>query len=305
MFLSCGRGSCIKSEDENILRILVTGGSGFVGNALVERLKSQGHDVFNYDIKHDERYDITDGDRLMDVFYKFDPDQVYHICAQAFLKPGEQNPEMDIKINEFGMINLLKCLEGTDIPMVYTSSGAVYGLSNVPHSEYSMCIPVSNYGISKYATEQYLRKWVITKNVNARIIRFSSVYGPNRTEGPVNIFINKALKGEPLTVYGDGKQTRDMIYIDDALDGLQLVLEDGIRGETYNIGTGVESSVLDVAEIISRQTDAKIVFVPYEMSAFDLKRSWYNIDKIVKLGFVPLHDLEMGITLTMEIMKGV
>jgi nucleoside-diphosphate-sugar epimerase len=283
------------------LKIIVTGGSGFVGSAMVSKLKMEGHDVLSYDIK--DNYDILNAYQLKDVINDFKPDQIYHMCAQAFLKPGELNPEMDMKINELGMVNLLKAIEDTKIPMVYTSSGAVYGLSVVPHSEDVMCVPVSNYGISKYAAEQYLRKWVITKNVNAKIIRFSSVYGANRTEGPVNIFINKSRKGESLTVYGDGKQTRDMIYVDDALDALELVMKKSVRGETYNIGTGVESSVLDVAKIISCLTGAIIEFVPYEMSAFDLKRSWYDTTKIQKLGFKSRFNLERGIRETMRKMR--
>jgi UDP-glucose 4-epimerase len=283
------------------LRVLVTGGSGFIGNTLVKRLLKQGHMVFNYDLK--EGYDITDYTQILKVCTSFLPQQIYHIAAQAFLKPGEDNPQLDIKINEFGMINILKCVEETKIPMVYTSSGAVYGISGVPHSEYITCYPVSNYGISKFAAEQYLRKWVVTKNIDAKIIRFSSVYGPNRTEGPVNIFINKAKDGKPLTVYGDGLQSRDMIHIEDALDGLQLVLNKGTRGEIYNIGTGVESSVLDVANIVSKYTGAKIIYVPYEMSAFDLKRSWYDIKKIKYLGFNPKYNLEKGILCTMTEMN--
>jgi UDP-glucose 4-epimerase len=283
------------------LKCIVTGGSGFVGSAMVAKLKMEGHEVLSYDIK--DKYDILNAGQLKTVIGHFKPDQIYHMCAQAFLKPGEQNPEMDIKINGLGMVNLLKAIEETKIPMVYTSSGAVYGLSTVPHSEDTMCVPVSNYGISKYAAEQYLRKWAITKNVDAKIIRFSSVYGANRTEGPVNIFINKALKGESLTVYGDGKQTRDMIYVDDALDALELVMEKGVRGETYNIGTGVESSVLDVAKIVSGLTGATVEFTPYEMSAFDLKRSWYDTTKIQKLGFKPSFNLERGIRETMRKMR--
>jgi len=281
--------------------MLVTGGSGFIGNALVNRLKTQGHEVFNYDLKNG--YDITDYSKLLQAFLDFRPHQVYHIAAQAFLKPGELDPYMDIKINEFGMLNVLRCLEIFRVPMVYTSSGAVYGLSGVPHSEDSLCVPVSNYGISKFAAEQYLRKWVITKDIDARIIRFSSVYGADRTEGPVNIFINKAKEGKPLTVYGDGLQTRDMVYIEDALHGLVTVLNKGVAGEIYNIGTGVESSVLDVAKIISKHTGAEITHVPYEMSAFDLKRSWYDIDKIAWLGFRPHYNLEKGILTTMDKMN--
>lgn len=285
------------------MKILVTGGSGWVGAHLVNYLKEKRHDVTNYDIK--EGFDITDYEQLRAVFRNGEFERVYHLAAQAFLGPGERDPYRDLDINAKGMINLLRVLEENPIPMVYTSSGAVYGLSKVPHREDETPIPASNYGISKYTAENYLRKWVITKGINAKIIRFSSVYGRGRTEGPVNIFLNKALKGEKLTVYGDGLQTRDMVYIEDALKGLDVVMEKGEIGELYNIGTGIESSVMQVANIISDIFGSEIVFIEHEYGPFDLKRSWYNISKISKLGYQPKYTLEEGIKLTLEETKSV
>jgi len=279
------------------MRIMVTGGSGWIGGHLVRYLEERGHDVLNYDIV--EGYDITNFEQLRRTFQAFDPEHIYHLAGQAFMKPGENDPYRDLKINAFGMINLLRCLEEFGGKMVYTSSGAVYGISpGLPHKETSKCTPHSNYGVSKLTGENYLRKWVMGKGVDARIGRFSSVYGPGRMHGPVNIFVNKAKAGKALTVFGDGRQTRDLVYIDDALRGIELVLNWGGKGSIYNIGTGREHSVKEVALEVQKHFDVPIVHVEHELSHFDQPRSWYNISKIRLLGYIPKFDLEMGVKKT-------
>lgn len=284
------------------MRSLVTGGSGWIGSNLVKKLEQEGDEVFNYDLK--ENYDITNVKQLNDVFYDFRPDRVFHLAAQAFLRPGEEHPYLDVDVNIKGMINILTCLEKYKVPMVYTSSGAVYGTTlEVPHREESPCQPMSNYGISKLAAEHYLKKWVRTKGIDARILRFSSVYGPGRKHGPVNIFINKALTGLPLTVYGDGSQTRDLTYISDALRGTKIVLKNGLPGEVYNIGSGVETSVKEVAEIVSSLTGSEIIYVEHEFSDFDLKRSYYDLLKSSSIGYEPTIDLREGIKELLEYEK--
>jgi len=277
------------------MRILVTGGSGFIGQNLVKYLEERDHDVFNYDLN--EGYDITDFNQLRGVI-ETGFDQIYHVAAQAFLGPGENDPCMDMRVNGFGMLNLLKCLEDENIPMVYTSSGAVYGLSEIPHKEDLVCVPMSNYGVSKLAAENYLRKWVKTMGIDAKITRFSSVYGPHRKHGPVNIFINLAKQRKPITVYGQGTQTRDLVHVHDAIRGVERVLERGKRGEIYNIGLGEEHSVMEVAKIVTSVINVPIEHVKYEQSAFDLPRSWFDITKVQKLGYNPMMPLELGIRST-------
>lgn len=278
------------------MKILVTGGSGFIGSYLIEYLKEKGNKIFNYDIR--EGHDITDYEHMYNIFETNNFSEVYHVAAQAFLGPGEKDPYMDIRVNEFGMINLLKCLEKFDIPMVFTSSGAVYGHSEIPHREDLVCVPVSNYGVSKLAAENYLRKWVITEGVDARIVRFSSVYGPGRKHGAVNIFINQGVAGKPITVFGRGHQTRDFQHIEDAIRGLELALQRGNSGEIFNIGLGEEHSVVEVAKIVQRYVDVSIEHIDHELSPFDLPRSWFDITKAGKLGYKPRMGLKLGIQST-------
>jgi len=267
-----------------------------MGKSLGRYLDVKGFETCSYDLV--DGYDIANYDQLNEYINNENPDMIYHLAAQAFLGPGEEDPYNDIRVNQFGIINLLKCLEDKDIPMVYTSSGAVYGVGEIPHRESNVCIPVSNYGVSKLAAENYLRKWVVTTGIDAKVVRFSSVYGPHRKHGPVNIFINKALANEPLTIFGTGAQTRDMLHIEDAVRGLDLVMERGKRGEVYNIGIGEENSVAEVAKIIQRFLGAQVIYAKHDLSVFDLSRSWYDISKARTLGFRPRLDLTLGISST-------
>ena len=280
-------------------RTLITGGSGFIASNLVKNLEAEGDEVFNYDLK--TGHDILNLTRLSHTFLKFNPDRVFHLAAQAFLAPGEKDPYMDVDVNVKGMINMLRCLDKFRVPMVYTSSGAVYGITpTIPQREDAHCMPMSNYGISKLAAEQYLKKWVKTKGVDARIVRFSSVYGAGRLHGPVNIFINQALQGKPITVFGDGSHTRDLTYIDDAVHGVKIALSYGMPGEVYNIGSGVETSVGEVAYAVAAVIATEVLFKPHEFNEFDLPRSFYDVTKAKKLGFAAAYNLYDGIAATIQ-----
>ena len=280
---------------------LCSGSSGFVGKHLVEYLREKGHEVVEYDLKTGQN--ILDYDQLYSVFKKFRPNAVFHLAAQAFVGPGEKDPYLDLDINAKGMINMLRCVAEFKVPMVYTSSGAVYGSTGKPlHNEDTVVRPTANYGVSKRTGELYLQKWVLNTDINAKIVRFSSVYGPDRTHGPVNIFINKALKGESLTVFGIGEQTRDLIHVSDACRGLELVLEKGKPGEIYNIGYGLAHSIMQVAQTVHNLTGAPIELEEdHEFTMFDVLQSKFDTTKARReLGFEAEVDLKRGIQLTLS-----
>lgn len=174
---------------------------------------------------------------------------------------------------------------------------------DVPSREDSLCAPLSNYGVTKLAAENLCRKYALANGANVSITRFSSVYGPRRTEGPVNIFIKQALKGGPITVFGDGSHTRDYVYVDDVIKGLYLVMEKG-KTETYNLASGKETSVNEIAEIISGLTGAKIVHVPDKMGRFDIPRNYFSIKRARALGYRPKIPLKKGIEITLEAERG-
>lgn len=278
------------------MKALVTGSSGFIASNLVDYLKSTGYEVVGYDIKTGQ--DILNYKQLQQTFNHHKFDEVYHLAAQAFIGPGEADPYMDLKINGVGMLNMLRCIEKHRVPMVFTSSGSVYGLTDsFPHAENALLHPTANYGCTKRLAELYLQKWVTMTGIPAKAVRFSSVYGVGRgMNGPVNVFINLALRGKPLTVYGDGSQTRDAVYIEDAIRGLRLVQMKGEPGEIYNIGCGEEHSVREIAEIVSTISGVEVVYVSgHEFSKFDVKRSYYDISKVRKLGYKPKYSLKAGI----------
>jgi len=278
------------------MRILITGSSGFIGSHLVSKHREQGDEIFCFDVKESLRHDIQDGSSIKEAFNKFNPDAVYHCAGQVQPSFGEERPYADIMLNLYGMINVLKAMEGGDAKMVYTSTGAVYGLSPLPHKEDMLCKPVCNYGVSKLAAEMYLQKWVATEGIDAKIVRFSSVYGPGRHYGPINIFLEKAVEGRNITVFGSGSQTRDFVHVDDVVQGMNLVLDRGGRGEVYNVGTGKETSVQEVAKVINNlHPEAKIEHKREVGSVYDLPRSWFDITKIQGLGYIPRIDLDLGI----------
>lgn len=283
-------------------RVLVTGDQGFLGQGLTEYLCGKNKIVIGYDIATGQ--DITDFEQLHSTFVEYKPDLVFHLAAQAFVGKGESDPYHDLRVNGVGMLNVLRCVEEFGVDMVFTSSGAVYGITtHVLHNEHIKPGPIANYGCTKRLAELYLQKWVIKDNVYAMIARFSSVYGPGRGKhGAVNAFIELALEGKPLTVHGDGSQTRDMIYRGDAIRGLELVMDAGRPGEIYNIGCGKGHSVKDVAEIVSDLTGAEIVYdVEPEFSKFNVKHNKFDVTKAFReLNFRPEYDLFEGIKHTLE-----
>ena len=286
------------------MKAFVTGSSGFIASNLVRYLMEKGCEVVSYDIKTGQ--DILDFDHLRDTFIENEFDEVYHLAAQAFVGPGEADPYRDLDINGKGMLNMLRCIEEFRVPMVFTSSGSVYGLTDsFPHKEDALIRPTANYGCTKRLAELYLQKWVIMAGIDAKIIRFSSVYGAGRgMNGPVNVFCTLAMRGKPLTVYGDGSQTRDTVYVDDALYGLTLVQRKGVPGEVYNIGCGEEHSAAEIAEIVSSLTGAEVSYIlGHEFSKFDVARSYYDISKLKGLGYEPLYSLLDGIKKTLELEK--
>lgn len=278
----------------------VSGSGGFLGSHLVEYLREKGYEVIEYDLKTGQ--DILDFEQLHSVFEENKLDATFHLAAQAFVGPGEKDPYLDLDINGKGMLNMLRCVEEFGVPLVFSSSGAVYGQTSTElNTEDSLPRPTANYGCSKRYAELVLQKWVLNTGIEAKIVRFSSVYGPDRTHGPVNIFINKALKGEVLTVFGSGEQTRDLIHVSDACRGLELVLEKGEPGEIYNIGYGLAHSILQVAQTVHNLTGAPVVFVEgHEFTKFDVLQSKFDTTKARReLGFEAQVDLKKGIQLTL------
>lgn len=274
-------------------RIVCTGSAGFIGSNLVTALKRQGHEVRGYDIKDGD--DLLDWTNLHCVFEDFRPEEVYHLGGSVHMGPAEEDPEMDIRLNYVGTLNVLKLCGAFGSRLLYTGTGASYGVCGSPQEENMLPRPVSNYGISKLAAELLVQKFVECYGVQAVITRFSSVYGKGRNAGPVNLMLKSAKNNGVIRVDGPGHHTRDLVDVRDAVSGAMIVMEKGEFGQLYNIGSGVETSMVEVAWMIHELTGAEIRHVPYEYSKFDLPRSRFDISKARGLGYEPKVSLEEGI----------
>jgi len=294
-----------RKDGEKKINIFVSGSKGFISRHLIKLLEDKGHTVIGYDII--DGYDLRDYGQMKLIFDTHKPEQVYHIGGQAYLDKGEANPYYDIDVNIKGMINILRCCTEHNSQLLYTSSGAIYGVGDIPHYEDNKPIPVSNYGCSKLAAEQYLNKWAITEALDAKTVRFSSIYGKGRNAGPVNIFCKRASENKSITIYGSGGQTRDYVHVSDVCNGMILVMERGKRGEAYNLGYGEEHSVSEVAHLVKKHhSSTEILYEKAEYSAYDLPRSWFDVGKAKKLGYNPKIDLPLGVNLTLfEYMENV
>ncbi|MFC2162822.1 NAD-dependent epimerase/dehydratase family protein [Candidatus Altiarchaeota archaeon] len=257
------------------MRVLVTGGAGFIGSNIVDLLIASGHDVAvvdnlstgkreNLDPSAEfHEVDIT-GDALDDVFAKVKPEAVIHEAAQINVRDSVENPAFDASVNVLGSINLLECLRRHDVgKIVYASSGgAVYGEPEQnPCDESHSINPLCPYGASKYAVEKYLFIYNVNYGIDYTILRYSNVYGPRQDPlgeaGVVAIFTNKMLAGQSPMIFGDGDQTRDFVYVGDVAQANLLALNAKTEDRIFNIGSGVESSVNDVTGHLLELTGSK------------------------------------------------
>lgn len=273
------------------MRILETGSDGFIGNTLVEYLtKTCGHFVAKFDIA--SGMDILNNEHLEYVFANFKPEAVYHLASQPDPKKGEDDPELDMDINIKATHRLIqKMIEFDCHVLVFTSSDAAEN-------------PTTNYGVSKRAAELYIQKYCKSGQIQGKIARFSSIYGPNRTRngkqaGPVNIFLDNGIHNRPLEVYGVNT-LRDYMYVWDACRALELIQRDGVIGEIYNVGSGVRHTSLEVAEVAKMITGAEIIL---NDSPSLTESSSFNVTKLAKLGFVPEYDLLSGMKFTHQMMQ--
>jgi len=273
--------------------VIVTGGSGFIGSHLVKHFKNKNHHVFNYDVE--EGFDILDFKAMKQVFKDVEPWEVYHLAGSVHMGPAEEDPVKDYTVNVQGTLNVLKLCEKHGSRLLYTGTGASYGVGGYPQREDDYPKPSSNYGVSKLAAECYVRKWAWKHGVHGTITRFGSIYGLGRKTGPVNIFVNQAKKHRYVTVHGPGHSTRDFLNVKDAVKGLLLVMKRGVSGELYNVGSGVETSIVEVAWIINQISGAEIRHIPFKYMSFGLIKNVFDVSKVKALGYVPRVKLEDGI----------
>jgi UDP-glucose 4-epimerase len=248
------------------MKVLVTGGAGFIGSHVVDRCVEAGHGVAVVDdlstgrqehVQPAARLHVADirSPALVDVFRAEAPEAVIHLAAQAAVSRSVADPHLDADINVLGSINLLECCRRGGVRhIVYVSTGgAAYGDTEViPTPEDHPTRPVSPYGVSKVAAEHYLACWEALYGLSGITLRLANIYGPRQSPhgeaGVVAIFADRLLRGEPCVINGDGLQTRDYVYVGDVAEAALLALEQpGVTGP-INVGTGVETSVVALFE---------------------------------------------------------
>ncbi|GAG77723.1 unnamed protein product, partial [marine sediment metagenome] len=244
--------------------------AGFIGSHVVDRLLKEGYGVvvlddlstgFRENINPNAKFylaDICDREKLKEIFEAEKPDYVNHHAAQIDVRKSVSHAVFDVTSNIIGSINLME--EALAIGMkkfIYISTGgAIYGEPNIlPVDETYPVKPISPYGVSKHTVEHYLYLYSHNAGLKYTVLRYPNVYGPRQNPrgeaGVVAIFTNKMLQGESPTIFGAGKQTRDYLYVEDVVSANITCMEKG-DGEIYNLGTGCETSVIELFELLKR-----------------------------------------------------
>jgi UDP-glucose 4-epimerase len=240
------------------VRAIVTGGAGFIGSHVVDALVARGDEVTVLDnLSTGRRENVDERARLMEadlaeagaVFAQARPEVCFHLAAQADIRVSVERPDFDAEVNLLGTIRVLEAARMLEAQVIFTSTGgAIYGECDGPADEDSPRRPLAPYGASKLAAEEYLETYNRLYGSGHVSLRFGNVYGPRQDPhgeaGVVAIFFGRLARGEPLRIFGDGRQTRDYVYVGDAVAA--TLAAQGHAG-VFNVGTGVETSVLELA----------------------------------------------------------
>lgn len=302
------------------MNILVTGGAGFIGSHLVRKLLSMGHDVLVVDdLRGGLRTNVPEGARfvcldinsqmLLDVMDRGRFQAVVHLAAQTRVDVSIKDPYGDTRDNIMGTVNVLECARKTGVQrIVFASSAAVYGdppETDLPLSEDYRLSPLSFYGLSKATIELYLRLYHKWHGLEYVVLRFANVYG-ERAEvsgegGVINVFAKRAACDLDITVYGDGSQSRDYIYVGDIANGIVCALTTEHANEVYHLSTGREASLLDVLAELRRASGKELTPNFARTRKGDIYRSVLSNEKARSLlGWEPYMKLEDGIAVTYQ-----
>ena len=300
------------------MKILVSGGAGFIGSNIVDAYIEAGHEVVVVDdlstgkkenVNPKARFvkiDIQDPG-LAKVFEGSRFDAVNHHAAQMDVRRSVADPRFDASVNILGMLNLLELVKKHEVGTVIFSStgGAIYGEQDYfPADEQHPLRPLSPYGITKLATEKYLFYYQAVYGIRHVILRYANVYGPRQNPhgeaGVVAIFADKMLNGEQPVINGDGKQTRDYVYVGDVVRANLLALSHP-NSDIFNIGTGVEKDVNTIFRIIKKSTSSACEEKHAPAKIGEQLRSVIDAAKARKiLGWAPTVSLEDGLERTVQ-----
>ena len=295
------------------MRCIVTGGAGFIGSHIVDRLVTMGADVVVIDdesaIAHDQFYyndmaeyykwDISDYDKIRSLFNN--TDYVFHLAAESRIQPTLENPLLAFKTNTVGTATVLQCAREAGVKrVIYSSTSSAYGKNRPPLVETMQDDCLNPYSVSKVAGEKACKMYTDLFGLETIIFRYFNVYGPREpVKGPyapvVGLFLRQHAEGKPLTIIGDGMQRRDFTYVSDVVDANISAMTNGTPGEVYNIGTGKNNSVYEIAHMISdnvtylppRLGEARETLACNSKAVQELKwKPVHKIEKYIKINLI-------------------
>jgi len=300
------------------LKVLVTGGAGFIGSHIVDRLAADGHDIVILDdlsaghVDHLQPsarfYQMDLHSPWLDELFRIErPEAVVHEAAQASVRRSVEDPVFDAGVNVLGTAALLQVSahHGVRRFLFASTGGALYGDADViPTPEDYPTLPVSPYGASKLSAEVYLRTFHALHRLSYAALRYANVYGPRQDPlgeaGVVAIFTQRLLSGERASINGDGKQTRDFVYVGDVADANARALTSDAVG-SFNVGTGIETDISAIFQLLRRLTGSNQPEEHGPPLPGEQRRSVLDARKIEKvLGWKPRTSLEAGLEATVR-----
>lgn len=307
------------------MKLLVTGGCGFIGSHFVDYVVKMNHQVVVIDNLSSggnknlelakksgkvqfHQIDITDSKKL-DELISDDLDGIIHFAALTGVLQSFDNPVEFTNVNVLGTLNLLENCRKKHIPkFIFASTGAIYGDQQAPFNEDMLPDPISPYAASKIAGENYCVSYGNTFDISYSILRFSNVFGPRKSFGPyANVipkFVRAALRNDPITVFGDGAQERDFVFVKDVAMACFLALSKENKG-IFNIATGINTSINKLIPIIENLMNHKFTTNYSPPRDGEIKYAYSSISKATRsLGYRPEYDLKKGLQEYIEYEKG-
>ncbi|MGM9903584.1 NAD-dependent epimerase/dehydratase family protein [Enterococcus hirae] len=303
-------------------KILITGGAGFIGSTLANHLGTENEvividdlsmgDKGNLDLSKNIVFikgDVTDEKRMERLLSEHQFDYIFHLAAVASVADSVARPIETHRVNFESVLMILELIRKYQPNLkriVFSSSAAVYGDEpTLPKKEESVIRPLTPYAIDKFAAEQYVLDYCHLYDVPGSAVRFFNVYGPNQNpnspySGVISILVDrykKQLAGQEtsFTIFGDGSQSRDFVYVEDVIDALILVSkEEKALGQQFNVGTGKSTTLLELIHTIDEVLDVKLVLEYQDERAGDIRDSLADISKINSIGYQVKHNVLKG-----------
>ena len=302
------------------MKVLITGGAGFIGSHLVRLLQAKGEGVAVADnFSTGLRENLPDGTavyecdvtspELANVFEAVRPDAVVHLAGQTTVHVSMADPELDAMQNVIGSVRVLEQARQCGVKrVIFASTAASYGdvaEDHLPIDEFEPLAPLSFYGLSKVTVERYLDLYHKAYGLDYVVLRFANVYGERQGDGGeggvISIFTKRVASDEPITIYGDGKQTRDFVYAGDIARGIDAALRTHHANRAYNLSTQTETSLKELVAVLAKVSGKRIVPRYEDARTGDIYKSLLANGRARRsLGWEPQTSLEEGLRRTYE-----